>query len=332
MQKKILTKKDTYLSIESTKCLKGIFAILVLIHHLYQYSGLFQDSFLSYFFQALGYLSVAMFFFYTGYGITISSKKKGYIKRFGCNKILPLYGFYICLILFYTLWQIILQYPISITILFQSLIFGNTIVPLGWYLQVTFIIYFLLWGVFAKIKSDDNCIIVTGISLVVYSFICANIGLSSTWYESVFCVLLGMVWAMKKKQIDYYLNKFPKLIIIINLLFFIICLFGFKISPLLNIEFKMLSAIFFATFITSLSYSIPKFFYLNRITKFFGDYSLEIYISQGFFLLLRKNGIIYINESYLFICIVVIGTLFLMVLMKKVYINISSYIKSHHDK
>lgn len=327
MQTKVLTNKDTYLSLESTKCLKGIFAMLILIHHLYQYSGLFHDSFLSYFFQALGYLSVGMFFFYTGYGITVSRKKEGYIKRFGSNKILPLYGFYIYLVLFYTLWQIMLQYPISLIIIFQSLIFGNTIVPLGWYLQVTFIIYFLLWGVFAKINSDDNCIIVTGIFLVLYSFICAKIGLTSTWYESVFCVLLGMIWAIHKKQIDYYLNKFPKLIIIINLLFFILCLLGFKVSPLLNIELKMLSAVFFAAFITSLSYSIPKLFYLNKITKFLGNYSLEMYISQGFFLLLRKNGIVYINESYLFICIVVIGTFILMVIMKQVYIKISSSIK-----
>lgn len=59
-----LTDRQDYLSKNNSDCIKGLFALCVLLHHIYQGSGLFRGSILGMGLQALGYLSVAMFFFY----------------------------------------------------------------------------------------------------------------------------------------------------------------------------------------------------------------------------------------------------------------------------
>lgn len=87
------TDRQTGLSSERSRCLKGIFAICVLIHHLYQHSGLFYNTAFGGVLQAFGYLSVACFFFLSGYGLYASYQIKGviYIDTFMKRKIVPYY-------------------------------------------------------------------------------------------------------------------------------------------------------------------------------------------------------------------------------------------------
>jgi peptidoglycan/LPS O-acetylase OafA/YrhL len=61
-------ERQTGISSASSNCLKGIFAICVLIHHLYQGSGLLHDTVIGGVLQAFGYLSVACFFFISDKG------------------------------------------------------------------------------------------------------------------------------------------------------------------------------------------------------------------------------------------------------------------------
>lgn len=324
--------ENKYLSPDNTSCLKGVFAVFVLIHHLYQYSGLFHNSLLGMILQALGYLSVGMFFFYTGYGMMCSKNKEGYGKTIGKKRILPLYIFYVFLILLYSLWQMVLQYPLTPSRFFQSFFFGNTIVPLGWYLQVTFVVYLILWAVFSSVKSDKQCLLITGIALLLYCIVCCLIGLSSTWYESIFCVLLGMTWAVYKDSIDRNIARKKWMAFIITGFIFVVFLAGAKVSPVLQTEVKIISAVAFAVFVTVATIVLPRVLYNNPVTKILGKYSLEIYVCQGFFLLLRKEGRVYIDNPYVFIGIVIIGTAILAVLMKPMFTKIIKVVKNKETK
>ena len=330
MQEKI--RENKYLSPDNTSCLKGVFAVFVLIHHLYQYSGLLHNSPLGMIFQALGYLSVGMFFFYTGYGMMCSKNKEGYVRTIGKKRILPLYIFYLFLILLYSLWQIVLQYHITPSLLLQSFFFGKTIVPLGWYLQVTFVVYLILWAVFSSVKSDKQCLLITGIALLLYCIVCCLIGLSSTWYESIFCVLLGMTWAVYKDSIDRNIARKKWMAFIITGFIFVVFLAGAKMSPVLQTEVKIISAVAFAVFVTVATIVLPRVLYNNPVTKILGKYSLEIYVCQGFFLLLRKEGRVYIDNPYVFIGIVIIGTAILAVLMKPMFTKIIKVVKNKETK
>lgn len=85
------TRMLKYLSKEQTDCLKGLFAILVLVHHLYQHSGLISNLYLGVLFNSLGYFAVAIFLFLSGFDLEISYKKNGqeYLRGFVRSKIIP---------------------------------------------------------------------------------------------------------------------------------------------------------------------------------------------------------------------------------------------------
>lgn len=108
---------------------------------------------------------------------------------------------------------------------------------------------------------------------------------------------------------------------------FVVFLAGAKVSPILQIEVKIASAVAFAVLVTVATIVLPSLIYNNPVTKILGKYSLEIYVCQGFFLLLKKEGRIYIDNPYVFIGIVIIGTAILSVIMKQIYAKITKVVK-----
>ena len=94
-----------YLSKRNTDCLKGILAVLVLIHHLTQNSGLLMDTPLRGVFANLGYLSVSAFLFLSGYGMMASYNKKGkkYAEQLPLKRMLPFYCIIIILIVMHAI-------------------------------------------------------------------------------------------------------------------------------------------------------------------------------------------------------------------------------------
>ncbi len=305
-----------YLSAQNTKSLKGIFAVTVLLHHLYQYSGTDIGAVFGLVFQWMGYLSVGMFFFYTGYGLMLSSQKDGYLKTFLLKHVAPLYGFYVCLIFIYTIYKALLGIDIVPKKLVQSFLFGGTVVSLAWYLQVTFVMYLIYWLVFSNIKRDSMRLGVMSAALVVFCVSCYICGLSSTWYESVFCILLGMVWFYRKEKIDRVLKSKGVLIFFSAAL---LCAIFTLMQPRFGIIPKMLSAVTFSATVTIFTYLVADTRIVdNKITQFLGKYSLEIYVSQGFFLLLRRHTNI-LDNIYAFIVVTMMGTIIVSIVMKPIY-------------
>lgn len=89
---KVSSFHKDFMSIETTTCIKGVFAVFILFSHIKGYLTLdlnnWEDkgfvSILSY----LGQLIVSVYFFYSGYGIFESVRKKNhYVKSFFRNRI-----------------------------------------------------------------------------------------------------------------------------------------------------------------------------------------------------------------------------------------------------
>ncbi len=309
-----------YLSKESTKCMKGIFAIFVLVHHLYQYSGFFRGTYLGEIFQAMGYLSVGMFFFFTGYGLMFSTRnKKNYMNDFLSKRFLPLYAFYVVLIFLFTLYGILLGNGFSITLFVKSFLFGETIVPLGWYFQVAFLVYLLFYFIYRLFKDSKTQVFILTVCLILYCIISNYCGLVTTRYESVFCVVLGMIFLLEKERIDDIFNKKALLIMLCSGLLFSICLIGSYIFPL-RIMFKIASTLLFAIATISLAFLLQNTSIVcNKLTAILGVYSLEIYVSQGFMLVLRKAANFHIDNPYIFVLCTILGTFAISYVMKIIY-------------
>ncbi len=246
----------------------------------------------------------------------ISSRKDGYLNAFLLKRVAPLYGFYVCLILIYTIYKVLLGIDIIPKEIVQSFLFGWTVVPLAWYLQVTFVMYLIYWLVFSNIKRDSIRLGVMSAALVLFCVSCYIWGLSSTWYESVFCLLLGMVWFYRKANIDEALKAKGGLIFFSAVLLcaiFTLMQLRFGIIP------KMLSAVTFSTMVTIFTYLVGDTKIVdNKITQFLGRYSLEIYVSQGFFLLLRRQTDI-LDNIYTFVIVTIIGTMIVSIVIRPMY-------------
>ncbi|MEE0079826.1 MAG: acyltransferase family protein [Holdemanella sp.] len=194
-----LENRQAGISLDCSNCLKGIFAICVLIHHLYQHSGLLHQTIIGGCLQAAGYLSVSCFFFLSGYGLYVSYMSKGetYINGFLKRKIAPFY----CLILFFTVIYfvegILTGQTFSAGIMLKSVTFGGTIIGNGWYLQVQLLLYLFFLETFRIVKDGRLRILFIFGEYLLFCTCLYALGYSSTWFESVLAFPVGMMWREK---------------------------------------------------------------------------------------------------------------------------------------
>ena len=316
------SRAEQYLSKQMAIAWKGIFAIGVLMHHIYQYSGILQGTMLGIILQMLGYLSVAGFFFLTGYGLMVSSRESGYIRCFGKIRLLPLYLFYVILIFTYSAYDVVIGKPISVQRLIQSFLFGETVVPLGWYLQASFIVYLLFWGIAVVTDQVHIRILGMGIMLGIYCVLCRCCGLATTWYESIFCVTFGMAWACYKQRIDAVITKSPGACFAgAGCLFAVTALAQFLDG--IALLSKILSALSFCAVVATMSYIVANTRIVNNsLTQWLGKHSLGIYVVQGFFLLMQRTHPSAYGSTIMFCIVAFFGTIVLSTVVYPIYTSI----------
>lgn len=306
-------KENKYLSKEYTTCLKGICAIIVVIHHLYQRFGFFAGTHIGTILGLSGALAVSMFFFYSGYGLMFTSKRKNYVRGFFYSRLLPLYCFYIILIILYSFWTLWINHTISLNTLVQSFFFGDTIVKHGWYLQVTFVLYLIYLFSFSIFKTAKMQILTLAFSIFVYCICCRLVHIDIWWYQTIPCVVLGMVCCYMKEQIDALLNKHAWKV-------FIASVVAFATSYIIYVRYfsePLLGAIYFLFFVcatVSFSHILSHTPIIsNPFFALCGKYSLEIYVTHGFFIVLT------INNKFVHILTVIVGTILLSLILEKIY-------------
>lgn len=91
----------------------------------------------------------------------------------------------------------------------------------------------------------------------------------------------------------------------------------------------MASAVSFAIFVTVKTIVIPGALYNNYVTRILGKCSFEIYACQGFFLPIRKEGRIYIDNPNVFIGVAIIGKTILSFTLKPIYENLTGIVKNY---
>lgn len=299
-----------YLSKTNTNCLKGILALCVLAHHLYQDSGLLRDGWLRLIgecFQALGFLSVALFFFMSGYGLTLTvNKNPKSINHFLKHKIIPFYIIYILLIALYSCFNLYLRESTTVISLIKSLTFGGTIVLKGWYLQVQLLYYIFFYIVFRYIKEKQQFLAML-ILHILYVVICIAINMSSLFYERTFIFVFGILWYNHRDKIDSFISKkkYRRLIICIVsfLLFSLLYVLSYRIATVLLRGFSYFFLIPLV-FLPLKSIRIQ-----NRATIFLGEISFETYVLQGLFLKLFHTENTHISNPYLYILAVTTATI-----------------------
>lgn len=305
--------------IQTSSCLKGILACMVLLSHLHGRVSLFSHSILGTLFTAFGYLAVSAFFFLSGCGLQCSmTAKTDYIKTFPRRKLLPFFLICCFTILIYLLRDLLLTRSVDALRLLQSFFFAGTIVDNGWYLQAQILFYVIFYLISRYCLKQSNVLL--PLTIIIYCVFCAAIGLPTTWYEASLCFPLGVLFAKHCKSDSANTPsklRFFLTMAVMLLAFVVTLLLGNKsiLPEPLRIAVKMLSSALFTILLMAV---VSKINIKNPITTFLGSICLEIYLLQGLFLNVFQKQLP-IENDWLYMAAVTASTLVLSRLLHPVY-------------
>lgn len=302
---------ENYMSRESTTSIKGIFIIMVFLSHVRGYITLPENSKYAMILNLIGQLMVAMFFFYSGYGVLESYKNKpGYAEKFLKNRFLKtLLHFDIAVFMFLIIAVIFgEQYPAKYYALcwvgWESI--GNS----NWFVFVILALYLLTWLCF--LVSDKEhllrfCVLQTILALCLVAFLRTS-GKQLHWYDTAMCYPAGIWFSFFKDRIDKALSKkavyYSVLAVLVPVFF---CLY--KTEGML---YYCLCAAEFSLIVVAVTMKIQ---IGNGILSWFGNHLFEIYILQRIpMFLLGKTGL---GTPVLFTTICLIATVLIAAAFKK---------------
>lgn len=212
-------RKD-YLSIESTNAIKGIFILLVLVKHAtpyitsanYHYDQWGDTLFLKVD-SVVGQWIVALFLFYSGYGIMESIKNKGekYISTIPKKRLLNVLVNFDVAVLFYILLIFFVNNRewLSWDIYLLSFIGWESIGNSNWYIFIILLAYAITYIVYKhKFFYQNKGIGVLFCNAILFTtMIILSHYKESWWYNTLLCYGAGLTFSIYKTQIEKLLKS-----------------------------------------------------------------------------------------------------------------------------
>ena len=321
--------REDYLSKENTDCVKGVFALFVVTCHCRNFMTSLNDTILGMILTSVGYLSVAVFFFFSGYGLETQYQKRGkdYIKDFPKHRILPLYAICVLAVLFYAVYRTVLFEKVPMLAIVKSLLFGSTIMSYGWYLQASVLLY-LLYYLARRFLPEEKCWIGLLLGGGIYVFLSGLLTSGLLYVQSILAFPLGLLLAHRKLEFDRLCSKKWWAVFFASFAAFSVTLLvgNLPIGPkLLWIPSLLLSSAFFAIFVLMLLQKIRVDF--PPIRKL-GTLFSEIYIAQEVPISLLRSQYVYIENDYLYLAAVLIAVVVLGIVIHPVFSFVQRTVKN----
>lgn len=303
--------RDCY-SKEYWTCLKGVFAIVIVLHHLALKTTqgvIFQHL------ESVGFLCVSIFFFISGYGLMkqYRTNKEQYLKHFFRNRIFIILIQYVSVSIVYWILRSIIGDRRSIKEFVLSFFNGNPIAPYSWYIIEILILYFMFFlaCIFSK-GSYRKIITQISVFLIIFTILSHAVGYYLYWYNTWATFLLGILVAIFEGSIKSHHKMSDRFQIACLALAFItmylIVIHLTDIPLVAQVLFYQITCIIFILFILCLSKKVQVH---NHILQWFGERSLELYLLQGVPLLLYRSNIINIKSDFLYSVATLVTTIVL---------------------
>ena len=204
---------EDFLSPAFTTSVKGVFTFLILFSHARGYiqlSASWIDSWYGIFQDYMGQLIVAMFFFYSGYGIWISFKRKPhYEKRFFKNRILKILLHFDIAVLLFILVQLFIPKTYSVREYLLCWVGFESVGNSNWFIFVILCLYLIAnFGMWVHRKLGRYGI-TTVLILTAALWLALRLGLckESWWVDTMAVFPLGMLVASNKEELVDLLEK-----------------------------------------------------------------------------------------------------------------------------
>ena len=300
------TVLDDCLSFGRTKQYRGLFAIIVVLHHLSQKT---TTGFLFPCFADMGNLAVAFFFFLTGYGLQKQYILKGeeYRKGFLQKRISAVFIPYLLMTIVYWFVAWLFGSHYSLYDIVNRIITGEPIVTYSWYIICILVFYFVFWAMMLLCRKPNAIIALSIIWIGIYAVLCYKLGYDTWWYLSSHLLIAGIIYGTYETRITSVIRKhygafffgtwtafatlvifYPMLLSVVTHQFALSCLYYCVESLLFVVGFLLL---------------MHKVHIESRVLNKAGEISLEIYLSHGLFINLFHNLISVHHDFFMCICV-----------------------------
>lgn len=293
--------KEEVFTLEENNAIRGIWSVVVLLVHVpFLYQNRVQDAIGSF-----AYIGVTMFSMFSSYGLLYSTEnKKDYLKNFWKNRFIKLLIPCAIISLINVLIKVLLSSPITL----QDFIANRWVLVL-----LLFNIIFYLFH-FNDTSNDmlDSHNIVKNIAIVMIFFVLSllteltPIKILLLWGIESLGFIYGIVfyyYNQKKREKFEFCNNNMRYFVIVSILTIFTIMIGlaylkFKTATI-AISF-ILKAFLGGLFITLMILVLKKFSIGNRVNKFLGKISYEVYLFQ-FVFFDNFSQIKCITNSYVYI-------------------------------
>jgi probable poly-beta-1,6-N-acetyl-D-glucosamine export protein len=272
---KMAKEKLYFMKMKNTNSLKGIAIAIIVIHHLIlrvKNPGLLIS------FRGFGYISVSIFLFLSGYGLTMSYlNKNNYLDKFISKRLTRVYLPFVFVNIVNIIANSLLgKYTYSV----QDFIFFIAGIKLlngtMWYIITTLFWYTCFYLIFTYMKRRyiEISMFIVG---VLYFIVCYKLNLSKNWYDTSLTFPFGVMFCFRKdKIIELSRRYYSYLVVGATILFSILFIFNYGKITLSAICIRALASVAFVILVNLvfLKLDMSK----NNIAMFLGSISFEIYL------------------------------------------------------
>lgn len=284
-------------SLEKTKALRGLLALLVVLHHLYLFS---PEGYLYVIYDLMGILCVTLFFFLSGYGLEKSARSKpAYEKKILSSRIPSVLIPYLCLTGIYWLGSFIMGDGYTVGQVLAGFGNGFPIVANAWYIHCL-LAFYLSFALGQKLfaRQFGRKFAMQLAFAAAWVVLCRYLGYPAHWYNAVIAFPGGIFWAQWEPKLRPWLEKR-------YLLALLGCGCGFlgalavalvTAGEGIIVPLFWLAMVLFAALVYLI---LMKITVKNPLLLWLGDISFEIYGIHGFFIYLYRSGLCYVESSLL---------------------------------
>lgn len=271
---------EQYLSKENTSVIKGVFILFVFMSHIRGYADFTNkiDNNVLLILDYFGQLMVALFLFYSGYGVFESIKRKPYqyINSFPTHRIVKTFLDFSFAIMLFWLLSVCIGVRYSIYDVILSLTGWRSIGNSNWYMFAIFTLYIMTYFVFRLMHHNNfKSLCMISIGSIIYVLILSEIQ-PTRFSNTYLCYIVGMWYSYFKENIDIILKKNNINYYVITCLILILYL-SFYSNRGINIFVYNITAILFSLLIV---YITLKFNFSSQLLSWFGKHLFWIYIIQ----------------------------------------------------
>ncbi len=335
-RKNIFVGTYDVLEMENGNKIRGLLSVLIVIHHL---SLNIRYAFILKAFSIIGIVCVAIFFFYSGYGLMLNySKCDNYLKSFFSKRLMKIILPYLVSMLMTWLGYLLIKYKFTPREMLNSIFDGNPFVRYSWYVLtiiVLYIVFFLSGKIF---KSPKKMLGGIFIGTLLYSVVVISKFSWGNWtINSCFSFLFGAAASIYQERAQKILCPNKKYAMLLFAVFFlcgsmIVFKFlngGFILNqiikfpeiadylltkPLLIIGMNVLC---FVLIILSFWW-LRKIKLNDKVFLFLGKISFNIYLYHGLIMYLLRNSRFYCKVDILYMILTFALTLLIATIMTKV--------------